>query len=364
MLNELAEYDQYTSPAVGFENHRLKYFTLIKKNFSGLERALTIIARRHIFGDSDEPQNFDAAQIKNLLQAWCGFDFDDKDKASRPLANRLPEYIRANFLCSRLEICKDRATKLLDAKRQAKVIDCLNGLSSTNSLEELSTAFKTLTENIDDTPLRESCKLELAQVEKIIAALQELRDKAQYFGKGVFGVYTSEGKNDYRTINYERVIANALLLGKLRRYYLFCAGDPFEDFEIKKFTDAKPTGKKLLAANEDLILKLTATRLLKGLQSSQQFVPLNSMNLINWLWKDTKPENFELEQFRLVRAKEKLFEVRHVGGLKVNKVRVNPLWLKNFWLAEENELGERENQGRIFFSDAGKAVPLKKCINY
>ncbi len=363
MLNELAEYEQYTSPAVDFENHRLKYFTLIKKNFSGLERALTIIARRHIFEDSDEPRNFDAAQIKNLLRAWCGFDFDDKEQASQPLANRLPEYIRANFLCSRLKIFKDNAKKILDVEGQAKVIDHIDKLSSTNSPEELSSAFKTFEKIIDDTPLRESCKLELAQAEKIVSALQELRDKAQYFGKGVFGVYVSEGKNDYRTINYERVIANALLLGKLRRYYLVCAGDPFEDFEIKKFTDAKPMGKKLLAANEDLILKLTASRLLRGLQSSQQFVPLNSMNLINWLWKDTKPENFELEQFRLVRSKEKLFEIRHVGGLKINKVRVNPLWLKNFWLAEENELGKRENQGRIFFSDAGKAVPLKKCIN-
>ena len=42
---------------VNQKKHRLKFFTLIKKSFSGLERALTIIARYHMFNEKNIDNN-------------------------------------------------------------------------------------------------------------------------------------------------------------------------------------------------------------------------------------------------------------------------------------------------------------------
>ena len=351
MLNEIGEYEQYAT-ASGFDDHRLKYFTLIKKNFSGLERALTIIAREKIFGEDDAPKNFEPERIKNYLRAWCGFPFDGEVEPR--WVNRLPEYIRQNFLKSCVENCRAKSAEFPN-----EFIKFLEDLSPTKPLAELKIAAE---KNSAFAKKFSDCKLELGRAEKIIAALEELQDKAEYFDKKIFGTYTANGKNDYRLITFERVIANALVLGRLKKFFLVCHRDPFQSFEIRKFTESKPAGKKLLAANEDLILKLTAMYLVQKKFSDQKFVPLNNMNLVNWLWKDTKPEDFDLEQFKFARTEEKIFELRHVGGVNVNKFCVCEEWLKNFYLAEEFELERTENRGRIFFGDSGRAVPLARNI--
>lgn len=67
MLDELREYDGYMSLA---ESGRLKWRTLSSGGFSGVERALVIIARKHLFAAGDAP---DFEKAKAEIRKWCGF---------------------------------------------------------------------------------------------------------------------------------------------------------------------------------------------------------------------------------------------------------------------------------------------------
>ena len=288
MLNEIGEFEQYTAPLDGktpFENHRLKYFTLIKKNFAGLERAMTIIARKLIFGDSDCPK-LDVADVKKCLRAWCGFK-----KETHPLVQPgwLPDFIKQQY--------------------------------------------PTATE-----------------------ALVALSYKENHFENSVFDFE----ENNFRSITYDRIIANALLRGKLKRYYLLTGqSSPFEGVTFE--------GKKLNKSKSELALKLTAFYLLQSLLSDQKWMTFNKLNFMNWLSaKRSDPDKWKLEQFFFCADEkpEALFEICTVivRNAKVAKLRVNQNWIANFRLVEEAELNNPENAGRIFFSDSGGTAPLEENL--
>lgn len=278
MLNEIGEFEQYTAPC----GKRLKYGTLIKGNFSGLERAMTIIARRVIFGLNDEPRRT-VEEARDCLKIWLGFKTDEN-----PLVPTgwLPAYI-GNL-----------------------------------------------------TP----------QTAKINDRLEELPKKDATFDRSVFRLTEKE----FRAITYDRVIANALILGKLRRYYLVCNFKADDD--VFKSSGILSKRKK----SRDLVLKLTAFYLLQRRLNDQEWVPFNQMNFMNWLTSATKPENWKLDEFTF-RVKP-LFERISVTSLKVVKLKVNPIWLENFSLAEESKLPE--NFGGIFFSDTAAVAPLAENRRY
>lgn len=279
MLNEIGEFEQYTAP----QANRLKYYTLIKGNFSGLERAMTIIARRVIFGLNDEPRHT-VEEARDCLKIWLGFKTDEN-----PLVPTgwLPAYIK--------------------------------GL----------------------TP----------QTANINKRLEELREKDNAFDRSVFML----NKKEFRSITYERVIANALLFGKLRRYYLICNFKADDDVYKYLNTLAKGNGSK-----KELVLKVTAFYLLQRRLSDQEWVPFNQMNFMNWLTSATKPENWKLDEFKF--REKPLFEKINVTPLKVVKLNVNSSWLENFSVAEESELPE--NFGGIFFSDTVAVEPLAENRRY
>lgn len=303
MLNEIGEFEQYTNTAP-FGN-RLKYNTLIKGKFSGLERAMTIIARRVIFGlnnesqlDVEKEEDFEA--VKNYLKIWCGFPKDNsKDNGSRVPNGWLKEYLQ-NMLS--LYQGKPQSTK--------KIIECLK---------------------------------------------ETLPAKEKQFKKSIF--FISE-KNAFRAINYDRVIARALLLGQLKRYYLFCM---FTEDELKRLC---PEDRKLL--KKDVVLKLTAYYLLEKCFTDQSWVIFNKANFENWM-SSGKVENLHLENFTVCfdEKVEALFEEKKIPNVNIVKLRVNPKWLVHFRLIKESELNDEmakpENKGGIFFSDTGGgAEPLKE----
>lgn len=355
MLNELAEYKQYTLPVD--DHNRLKYFTLIKGNFSGIKRALTIVARHHIFGDNNSPENFDADKIKNFLKAWCGFDFDKKYDVPENLLNFLPKYIRKKFLDPKIAELQQLTSS------NAEISSIIEVLYKTPSLENLNIVSNGLKNIFGD-----DFNSVVGRIEELINALDDLKQKSNYCNKNIFDSYISD-KNSFRLLNFDRIIADALLLGKLRNYSLVCDADPFEDFEIKKCTTKKPSGKNLLPANKDLILKLTAVYLINAKYNNQKFIPINQSDIINWLNKE-KEDKFDLDQFKIFPSERRLFEMRIVGnlsankkgGMNVKKISLDSIWLENFKLIEESEFNETQNRGRIFFSDNGFALPLEKNI--
>lgn len=351
MLNELGEYEQYAAPLDSFPDfggHRLKYFTLIKNGFSGLERALTIIARRHIFADAEQPAAFDEDRVKDILRAWCGFAFTSEVPPA--LVNRLPEYIKRNFFCGCLRGCRLKCEEFRDDEAYPAVLAFLDA-TSIESLTALLAAKQ-------KSPLLKALNTDLERAKKILAALDTLSGKHKSFERTVFNVLNDAG-DEYRAIKFDRILANALFFGKLRNYVLVCERDPFAT-AVRKVTDSKPAGKKLLPSQQDLILKLTAMYLLQRRYSDQDFVTFNELSLVSWLATETKPENLHLDKFIFVETGKHLFETRLVGGVNVKKLRVHPDWLKQFRLAEDSETAKRENLGRIFFTDSGAAESLAR----
>lgn len=302
MLNEIGEFEQYTNTAP-FGN-RLKYNTLIKGTFSGLERAMTMIARRVIFGLNNELQlNVEKAEdfeaVEKCLQIWCGFSEDDDP--------RIPNGWLKAYLQNMLILYKGKPQS----------------------------------------------------IKKINERRQELSDKEKNFKRSIF--FISE-KNAFRAINYERIIARAVLLGQLKRYYLFCR---FTEDDLKRL---RPEDRKFL--KKDVVLKLTAYYLLEKCFTDQSWVIFNKANFENWM-SSGKVENLHLENFTVCFDEEfeALFEEKMVPNVNVVKLRVNPTWLKHFRLIEESELNDEmakpENKGGIFFSDTGGgADPLKENKRY
>ena len=72
------------------EDFRLKYSRFVKKDFSGVERALTSIARGYIFNHN---RPFNEKFTKEALKAWCGFDFDETTPDIGCYKNWVPQYI-------------------------------------------------------------------------------------------------------------------------------------------------------------------------------------------------------------------------------------------------------------------------------
>lgn len=375
MMNEIGEYKQYTvsldSPA-NFKNHRLKYYTLIKNSFAGLERALTIIARQQIFGDSDEPKGFNVDLVKDCLRSWCGFKTVGSETRIPPdLKDWLPNYIRKNFL----QECINGLAKqeLSDQSLYTEFLGILDNLSKEKDVEQMKIILKEL-KNFQDKNKGKSWtddfKTETERIKKIIEKLDELALRAALFDKGLFTVRVDDA-NTFRAINYDRVIANALLLGKLRNYCLKST----ESFDVRKFTDKKASGKKVSKGQLDMVLKITAFYLLQKKFSDQRFVPFNNLNMLNWLSTQTKPEKWELEEYRFCvksdnaenSSWEPIFEFQNLTGkLKLKKISLHEEWLKKFQLIKYKDSDDLKrcsydpNKGeQIFYSNTGGSEALQ-----
>lgn len=356
MLNEIKEYEEYTLPIESLadvENPRLKFFTLIKKSFSGLERALTVIARHYIGGETSE---FDETKIKSHLRAWLGFEvIDGKNNIIAENPNGwLNNYIRKVFLEKYLQECRNNCAEF----------DKLFDISSTDSVDDLMKKKEVIPKFGSDKDL----KLGVGRLKYIIESLYNLRYRAKLFENPMF--YTENKKmpdfkqgNNFKQITYDLILANAFNLGALKRYYLICKDEPFQ--KVINYSEKKSKVVKLKSADEDLILKIVATYLLQQLNSSsnQEYVYINQMEICNWLLEKANPDKFELEKYKIHSPEEKIFYESIVGG-NVKKIKIHADFIKNFKIVEEHELDISENQGRIFFSDSGANFYLEKNKRY
>ena len=347
MLNEIGEYEQYTLSPEDLlkckKNRRLKYYNL-KNDFGGLERVMTIIARHFIF---DTPVGFNEDELREILKAWCGFNheattdlpehFDGwlNNYIKRVLAFETADYLRYESLPTDLKtvIEKFLADRDFDIKE---------------SLAILETVLENFESGNGDVPRK--IKDNTGKFKNLLKALDELSKKSNAFPKNLFGGLDAKGDTPFRAITYDRVIANALLAGKLRCYYLACDEELFETRTILK------KDKKLSKKDKDMVLKMTAEYLLQRMDSNQEFIVTNDANMMNWLAGE-KPNCSKRENYTFAKTKEELFEIIKIEGINVIKLKLHPEWAKHFRLIEE---GKDEKWGRIFFSDNGTSDFLKE----
>lgn len=365
MLNEIGEYEHYSmSPQeiAACEYPRLKYFTLIKREFSGLERAMTIVARHFLFDTSEETPDLSESKInelRELLKAWCGFKTEARTERPTHFDGWLVSYIRRAFLDERIQLCRNNLPVIDSAESRVALSNLLEKISSWQSVGELGEVLSDF-ESFRSAHGKTLKKFgyEPTQIAALLKTLIKLADKNKNFSKSLFGSLTAKGEIPFRAITYDRIIANALLAGKLRRYYLTCDEELFRTKKILKGS------KKLSAADSDMVLKMTAEYLLNRRHSSQEFTETNDSNIMNWLVGSRKPENFDRDSYVLAENGEQVFEMSKVnlGGINALKFKLHPQWTKHFALVEDDD--RCAELGRIFFSDAGSSEPLRKNIKY
>ena len=346
MLNEIGEYKQYTlSPKelLVCKNRRLKHCN-IRNGFSGLERVMTIIARYFIF--NNKPVVSDENELREILKAWCGFNHKAKTILPDHFDGWLNNYIKRVLAFETTRYCLKYERLPTDLKA---VIEKFLADRDFDVKESLA-----ILENFnfanDEVPKR--LKENIGKLKNLLKALDVLPDKGKNFSKNLFGGLDAKGDTPFRAITYDRIIANALLEGKLRCYCLACDEELFKTAIILK------GGKKLSTKDKDIILKMTAEYLLQRRNSDQEFIVTNNANMINWLAGE-KPDCSKRESYTFAETKEKLFEITKIDGINTTKVKLAPKWAKHFRLIED---GIDAKWGRIFFSDNGSSEPLKESV--
>lgn len=363
MLNEIGEYEHYTfSPEqiAACKNHRLKHHTLIKNDFGGLERAMTIIARHFIF---DEFVGSNEDELCEILKAWCGFEHKAKTPLPENFNGWLDSYIRRVLLFENVKAIRDKISLLENEKLQSdfrpilenilfnKAFDVIKAIGEIRLLKFThKNELKKITSNKD----------ELAQMLNVLERLVELPNKNRTFSRSPFGASNANGENYFREITYDKVFANALLLGKLRRYYLACDE---ELFKTKKIFKADKHDKELSKKDKDIILKMTAEYLLQRRDTTQEFVVTNNADMTNWLLGSLKSDRLSEKRkvYMLATTEENLFKISKIEGIGVTKIRLAPEWTKHFHLIEDES---DEKWGQIFFSDSGLSEPLRENVLY
>lgn len=183
MLNEFLEFEEYTCIINSNTPKRLKWGNLVK-DFSGVRRALTIIARHAYY---EEKMSIDV--INHLFNLWCGFE--------------------------------NVSIKEID---NAKIFQNVNGW--------LPNYILSLRKNVDDE-------------EKIDNLLKKLESKKDIWNRSV---YQNSGKfNDKNSIYFEGIIADAINDGPLQKRYLVLREDPLKGTDMKPQV-LKDRALKLIAA--------------------------------------------------------------------------------------------------------------------
>lgn len=371
MLDEVREYEQYTMAAENFlaaddakeiaeSKRRLKYATFLKNKFSGLERAMTIIARRHLFaadGSAAAPEEARIPGCREILKAWCGFSHKTVP-GTEEVADWLPRYLRQVFLKEALQECCRLLREAAAPENGAEFLSALERISPEDSpavLREKTGRLPALKNAAKNQDLIKST----SQLRAVVERLEELAKKERYFSAALFSVDGTDGSgsNDFKKITYEKILANAFAQGPLQRRYLIAAKDPFAADIVRKYTKgSKKDGKPLLDKEKDLLLKTTAVYLME--RNGQEYAVVNSTDIANWLLlKDYKFEEADLQKYRLTDSGEQLIESRLAAG-NVKKLRLQPNWTSLFTIVAEEDLSAAEKRGGIFFRDLGTGKTL------
>lgn len=383
MLNELLEYEQYTYVFKSDLNQnykRLKHGTLTNQ-LSGIERAMKIIAAHYFYEDDNKSREERIKTAKEALEFWCGIPTKETlvdEKQFENINLWLPKYINGVLIKTKIsDICalisKDDSIKgneelcenLKDCFDEKKVV--------VGNAEKFSEAFKSMATLLANKGYNDKkIKILKQQIGNLVKTARKIENKKTQFGQRLYSDYDSK-ENDANKLTYDRIIANAIRHGPLKRYYLVCELKNEAELENKVYVKGK--GKAQL----DVPLKLTAMYLLAtpkerrktGAQYVPRFAAIKQCDLANWQTLDGKIQKDKIEKYYYISSSEdakqtadkRLFEQleQRIGG-NYTKIRINEKWMKDFqWdIVEENELDAylSEKKGRSFFRDDGAGKPL------
>lgn len=273
MLDEIRAYEECTCDLTKNKACRLNADVLKSKNhLNGLVGAMTIIARyeldsRGYFCGDAHNQTEIIEEVKKCLRQWVGFADDSDCDVS---------YYKDWFK----EFYIDKVLPL---------------------------------DQSDD-------KSEIKPWDRIVV------DKKKQFEASL--ITTDEvNENSYIQITYERIIADAIYLGPLKKYYLVFKKQAFDSLQYngKRIDLSKKKAKEKM----DGTLKLIAAYLLKKNYTGNQFNIINSADLANWaqcysIFKD-KNDYFKTITY----GKACIFENRTVTK-NISKIAINQDFLEDF----------------------------------
>lgn len=402
MLNEIKEFEQYTFP-LDIENPvvRLKHKALCN-DLAGIARAMTIIARRSMFDtykDNTYGRTEKLERTKNDLRVWCGDPRGNEGNATEGIVfGWLPDYIAG--ILGEGKACKFEYYLMEEA-----------GLSSHPEYQEIRSDFRTLHENLRIDAFREKNQRETtldlmeslrllfkelgvdeaqrkktsggyAPVYRIMHALFTLNERfgRNGFNRALFSTNLNRAeKNDFKRVTYEKIIADAICAGPLRRRYLVCEKEdlafigyesakkrtyPFSKGNRKNGTNlwSEPTKKKA-----DLIRKIVSAYLLEQKSRKAEGVveggaPVNLTDIANWLAGNTGVDSlskYTIEGRPLI-VSDSIDNVAVIG--------IDPQWMKTcgWQVIEEDQLDKylTDHPEGIFYSDHGSGDYLKKNVRY
>ena len=330
MLDEIKEYEEYVSMPGGalLKNPRLLSSDISAAKFIGLVRPLTIIARKVLYDDLNYANRHSEAEIKeavaettDALRVWLGFDPAAMDRADIP--DITPGWFKKFFL---------RHLKNDEAAWE-KVATVKEKMFSGNMISQVAGTKK---------------------------------------GSQAKG---GSSENTYNAVTYQRIIADAVYEGALRRKYLVCkkgfadtityAGKSLKGRKLKSSRDAD-------MPHTDLVLKYIAAYLmtLEKMGKKEEFVFFKKIDLYNWIqcasvYKNDKTK-FSYSFFEYASPKspvkpQKLFDL--LKFTNVAKYSINQDFLREFDFRLEDDVSGLSDE-YTFFSDGGSGYPLMEGMMY
>lgn len=164
--------------------------------------------------------------------------------------------------------------------------------------------------------------------------------KEKDISKSCFNANLADSKtNDFRKITYDRVLADAFAAGPLKRYYLVCKKDFYEQaglrFELDKNNAVKFND---INRKTNAKLKLTACYKLGGIFTQEEFKNWSPFNY-------RKPETFKFKG-ETICQKEEISD-------NLFKLTMQEEWESNFQIVSEPDFKEwhKKNPDWVFWSD-------------
>jgi len=421
MLNEIREFEEYTYPLDTEQSIvRLKHQNICNK-LSGIGRAMTIIARRSL-SIHRGPDSIAAA--KNDLQVWCGDPSGNPEKASEGITfGWLQRYIIEILFEEKaleFESFLMETPKVKSSSHYREICDMYKHIRAGVSIETFRKA-KQRKKLVDETTA--CCELcvelnkelgiggkdgkkdnKFAAPKNAIVALDTLYSKFGHnsgFNEDLFvndlldlkrfypkkdgkkwepspeDKKKKEDTNDFKKTTYEKIIADAIAAGPLKRYYLVCEHEDLSEIKYiqdsgKETTPFSKTQMKRTDSNKkkhDFVLKEIAAFMLeqefrRAEDLYDSIVAVNNTDMANWMV--STPETAKVNR-RYQIAGRPLF-LNDMIANNVTRLGIDKQWMESCgWrVIEEGNLDAylEEHPEAVFYSDAGCGQYLQKNIRY
>lgn len=430
MLDEFLEYDDYTNLEVltslngeielsNEEKEKLENLTretVTRDSLNGLERILTIIARYRLFHvydynkfNSSSPNDNKEITVRNVsekhnevhnkedksesnyketestdtttvltqrdvidivkteLASWCGFEFDPKNKLEnkKELQSYYDHFPAKGWLKSYYEKVANYCVSI-DGK----------GTSSANDKikERIIRPNPTImipTKKAPNHYLTDFKKIDRVSANLIYSWDEIVQKKQEDFTNDLFTDNLSiNSKNTYKSICYERIIADAINYGPLHRYCLVCKNTYLENLGIVKEKSRK---KEKFIEIDDIeytdshqLLKYIAAYLIDRKNCKKDYANVNLTSFGHWINDDISKHNWLnticLKDQSNVETKEFKKLIDNVFLDNVRMTMINPKYIANneFMIIDESKM-DNFNFGDdyLVYCDGGAGKLLK-----